>query len=81
MAGSSIFTNALAKSVMSKRSLIIAGLGLLLVIVAFVSFFIDISQLKTAYDDLLNGKEPDEKSDEPKPDEVIPETNGDGKET
>lgn len=53
---------------MSKRSLIIAGLGLLLVVIAFVSFFFDMSQLKSAYEDLLNGKQPEEtnaKTDEP----------------
>lgn len=55
---------------MSKRSLIIAGVAILLVVVAFVSFFIDMGQLKAAYEDLLNGKQPDNADpDNKQPDE------------
>lgn len=48
---------------MSKRTIIIAVTALLLLIAAFVSLFLEKAAVNVEYQDLLNGKEPDEKPD------------------
>jgi hypothetical protein len=59
---------------MSRRSLILVAVAVLLFIAAVISLVVEKSAVSKLYDDLLNGKQPDDKV----PDDKVPDDEGPG---
>lgn len=49
---------------MNKRSLIICGIAILAILAAFVSLFLERNKAEALYNDLLEGKEPEQEQEQ-----------------